>query len=276
MKRIIVSLLFAVGLVGPAFAQVIDDATQARLDLVARTGRELNDHDQSAWHVSDALAETVPPDFVERELKGSARIGYITERVDEDHVKTIFIKTVGETAEILFTGIVSDGEVGKTEDYTDTQRPPATPEQVQRLAMTAKLREEFSQNPCGEAPNVIAFPALDQPGATDFYVLTPETETGIVQFGGHRRVRIGADGAREEKVYANSCFSQDTRGADGGNVVVMLAITVPINISDIPTEIHVFKSLSHGLPIIVGSVRGVWDVDGDNITLNEARDPEAH
>jgi hypothetical protein len=58
--------------------------------------------------------------------------------------------------------------------------------------------------------------------------------------------------------------------------VLVLAITVPQSISDIPTEIHVFKSLSDVLPILVGSVTGFWEVEGDDITLNEVRDPGAN
>ena len=54
----------------------------------------------------------------------------------------------------------------------------------------------------------------------------------------------------------------------------MLAISVPENVSDIPTEIHVFESISHKIPVMVGTVKGFWEVTGHEITMIDPEKPK--
>jgi hypothetical protein len=256
----------------PALAQGIDAATQAQLDQVARLGREINDHDQSAWHVTDALMALRPDP-----PKGAA-VGYITERIDPLHVKTTFMLTEnGETRE-YFSGIVEGSKVLSVENFiADRDAPKATPEQKRQLDARAGLGDAFGRRLCGKPVNTVAIPVEDEPGALDIYALASETEEGMIQFGGHVKVRIGADGEPEGKIkgFANSCIALsatgDGRVPDGAEF--MLVITLPEEFGDVPTEIHVFKSLSHGVPLFVATKTRLWKVDGDKINLSDAKLP---
>lgn len=267
MRRWLACLALSQGLAAPAMAQETDAERQARVDLAGRIGAEINAHDQSAWHVTDALMAVAPPEI------SRLPVGYVTERLDAEHVKTTFILTEGESSFVYFTGIVRGSRVTATEDFSSApQRPPATPQQVERLAATREIRTSYAKGLCGQRPNIIAFPSLEKAGATDFYVLVPETKADVVQFGGHERVRINADGSRETRIYSNTCIALSTaEGKDAKEK--FLYITVPPSISDIPTEIHFFKATSHNTRVFVGAGGTVWDISSDGIKTMDISPP---
>ena len=257
MIRVILGLALAAAFVtGAAHAQ--DDDLQKQVEAVERLGRELNDHDQSAWHVTDELMRLAPE---ARNLP----IAYITERVDLEHVRTVFLIMDGEPPSVLFTGVVKGSEVVSTEDFRKRADPVhATEAQAAQLNAALAVRQATRSGLCGKPVNTVVLPGAAD-GEFDVYALASETEQNVVQMGGHIRLTIGADGQMVEnslREYSASCIAMRKSANSVG-----LMITLPPAISDIPTEIHVFKSLSHDTPIFVGTGGRVWEVADGRIRL---------
>ncbi len=251
------SLVLAVALAGTAHAQM-DAATQAKLDAAMRQGKEINDHDQSAWHVTDALMAAVP------EAKNK-RVAYVTERVDADLVKTTFLLLGGDTPKVYFAGVTKGSDVVSIENFTKRDdAPAATADQIARINATSAVMQALKDGVCGKGINTVILPA-EKPGELYAYALVAETEDNIVQMGGHLRMTFGADGklvSGSVKKYSNSCIAMPYT-----KDLVGLMVTLPANIGDTPTELHVFESLSHNLPLYVGAVDRVWEVAGGKIEL---------
>jgi hypothetical protein len=149
---------------------------------------------------------------------------------------------------------------------TDGNAPAATAEQLARMNAAMTVHNGLRRQSCGKPLNTVVLPAADEPGAFDVYALASETQTGVVQMGGHVKIRIGADGLPkgEVKRYSNSCISMPK-----SKEAVGLIISLPSDLGVLPTEIHVFKSLSHDIPIFVSASGMLWEVDGDRINLSD-------
>lgn len=254
MMRFVGVLVVAL-MAGAAHAQ--DDLWQ-RVEAVERIGREINDHDQSAWHVTDALMAAVPD-------VRSMPVAYITERVDAEHVRTVFILMDGDKPTVFFTGMVKGSKVVSTKDYSKGPEPPlATEAQLAQLNAKRKVREANNRGQCGKPVNTIALPG-EQPGEIYVYALASETQQGVVQMGGHKRIAVGANGEiveGSEVVFSTSCISlEKTKDS------VALMITLPPTISDIPTEMHIFKSLSHEIPLFVQAGTRLWEIRDGRMVL---------
>jgi hypothetical protein len=270
MKRLLAAVLVGLTTAAAAHAQTIDAATQAKLDEAARLGREINDHDQSAWHVTDAL-------FAVKRDAPQQPIAFITERTDPTHVKTIFFIKMGEVWRTYFTGVTEGSNVISTENsIEDVQSAQASPEQLKQITARLGLQEAFNRQLCGKPINTVVIPAADEPGALDVYALASETQANVIQFGGHVKVRVGADGKPEGalKGFSNSCIALPK--SSGGKMPegykeIAIGITLPPAFGDTPTEIHVFKSLSHKVMLMVMAGEKTWSVDGDRIMLSNIK-----
>ena len=139
MKRLLAAVLWVLAMAGAAHAQTIDAATRAKLDEAVRLGREINDHDQSAWHVTDALMAV-------KKNATTQPIAFITERADPTHVKTIFFVKMGEVWRTYFTGVTEGSNVTSTENFIDdVQSAQATPDQLKQLTARLGLQEAFNR-----------------------------------------------------------------------------------------------------------------------------------
>lgn len=270
MKRLLAAVLAGLTMSSAANAQAIDAATQAKLDEAVRLGREINDHDQSAWQVTDALMAV-------KKTAPTQPIAFITERADPSHVKTIFFVKMGEVWRTYFTGVTEGSTVTSTENFIDdVQSAQASLEQLKQITAQLGLQEAFNRQLCGKPINTVVIPAADEPGALDVYALASETEVNVIQFGGHVKVRVGADGKPEGalKGFSNSCIALPK--SSGGKMPegykeIAIGITLPPAFGDTPTEIHVFKSLSHKVMLMVMAGDKTWSVDGDKITLSNVK-----
>jgi len=104
------------------------------------------------------------------------------------------------------------------------------------------------------------------------YLLAGTTRRDVVVFGKHHRVLVSPDGETVISVepLSNSAIEvplelpPEAIPEGGGGVFVTHLVT------ESPLETHVFASLLHRLPVFVGTSRGSWIVDGDEISLLEA------
>jgi hypothetical protein len=254
VKRAIIGIGLAMFLAFPAAAQEAD--LQTRLDAVAKLGKEINDHDQAAWHVTDALVAAKLPGL------GQMSFGFFTERVDAETVRAGFVEYSGDDYRVVFTGLVKGSTVVSTQNLNDT-RPSATARQIAMIKGQRAMAERYPQGLCGARPNSVILPSAKADDSFDLYVLSPETRHGIVQIGGHEHTTLDASGklVSDPKPYNAGCLSID-RAANAE----MIVTTLRPDAEQAPTEMHVFKSLSHEIPIYVVGTDIAFLVDGDRIT----------
>lgn len=104
------------------------------------------------------------------------------------------------------------------------------------------------------------------------YLLAGTKKPNLAVFGRHFRalVPIGGTSVTYLMPLSKSVIEIPTRGPNG-EVTEALAITHIV--TDYPLETHVFTSLLIKKPVFVGTNRGVWRVDGDDVTLISDKPP---
>lgn len=240
----------------PAAAQTVEE--RARLDWVEARGRLLYDLDRAAWVGTDDMLERVP------DARSIGLRGYIVER-DGDALAVIFFGGPQDAPVAYYRGRVVDGRVVGREIYPADARPALTPAQRRLTAVRAMVRQ-FEQRPCADAPfNTALIPPESAEDPVDLYLLTPQVRAGQYQFGGHHRITVAADGSvASSRAFTRGCFTFDgDQAPDDAEALMITHLLDPI-----PTEIHVFASLSARLPVYVAtSDRRVWAVEGQRIRL---------
>ena len=126
-----------------------------------------------------------------------------------------------------------------------------------------KARELALRNlgrPCSERYNVVI---LREPGSDRWLVwmLAASRMPNIIQVGGHYRFTISADGERvmSRDALSMSCFAIDRNQVPAGARAEWLWVTHVV--SDMPVETHVFLSLLHHVPFLIGTPdRMMWEV----------------
>ncbi|MEA3063228.1 MAG: hypothetical protein QOJ94_3009, partial [Sphingomonadales bacterium] len=118
---------------------------------------------------------------------------------------------------------------------------------------------------CSKAPmNTVVLPPAAPDGPTYVYVMTPQTDSKIIPFGGHYRIAVAADGTVGEiRPFTNSCIAMPYKPPHGATPAAMVITHL---LDPVPTEIHVFASFVAGVPIMVITKDGrLWAVSGASI-----------
>ncbi len=134
---------------------------------------------------------------------------------------------------------------------------------ARRTALAAIAPVAQSQNPV-----VLPGQAIGQDGIL-VYLLAGTTRRNVAVFGKHHRVLVSPDGEAAVRVEPLSRtvlevpldVPPEAVPGGGGGVFVTHLVT------EHPLETHVFASLLHRMPVYVGTSRGNWIVDGDQISL---------
>ncbi len=255
----LIAVLLALLLAVPAAAQSREE--RARLDWVAARGQLLFEVDRAAWVTTDDLLTRLgrPEQQLIR--------GWTVERDGTGFVATYF-GGEGDARVALYRGRVENRQVVSREVFADGARPPLTPLQ-RRLADAFAAARRIDEQPCTPAQFNVAVIPPDRPdGPIDVYALSPQTDANVFPFGGHYRVTIAADGTMSGKRgFMRSCFNAP-RPAPGPNGERPVGLVLTHLLDPIPTEIHVFMSISIGMPVFVGTTdRRLWSVEGNRISL---------
>lgn len=254
------TVLAFVACAAPAFAQTPEHL--AAVQRASAVGQELYEHDQAAWHGTDAmLADISDP-------RGEGLSGWITQRTP-DGVQVLFLKPQGERVTAAYRALWRDGELRERgridQPLTETQ---ARINRAVRIALEAPLPQQ-----CAPRYNSVTL-LRETPGADGADVdvcLMPAIITNTeVPFGGHFRFAVDtvAGVVRETQHFTNACItlSSDAAGRD----LTARGLVVTQLIGDTPTEVHVFESLTSRLPVYVVARSGVWAVEGRNIRYHRA------
>src|SRR5262245_27952548 len=101
MMRALAVLAFA-ALTAPALAQTPEQL--AAVERAAAIGAELYEHDQAAWHATDAMLADI------RDPRGEGLSGWITERTPEG-VQVLFLKPQGDSVTAIYRALYREGRL---------------------------------------------------------------------------------------------------------------------------------------------------------------------
>ena len=246
----------------PGAAAAPSAAEQGRIAWAEQRGQLLFEIDRAAWVTTDDLAARVS------DLRGAGIRGWTVEHDGSAYVVVYYVGE-GEARAALYRGRVENNRVVSGEVFAAGSRPPLTAVQ-HRIADARDAAAHLDRRPCTQANfNVTVIPPETPDAPIDVYALTAQVQD-VYPFGGHFRMTVSPSGQiLAQRAFTNSCLNmprqQNGRGRQAGVVVTHL-------LDPIPTEIHVFMSLSIGLPVFVGTANPdrVWEVDGRHIHLVDA------
>ena len=242
----------------PAVAQ--SAAERRQLDWVERRGQLLFDLDRAAWVGTDDLLERMP------DAGNSGARGYIVERDGDAYIVTFF-GGPEEAPVAYYRGRVENHRVVDRQVFAAAERPALTPMQ-RRLAAARSMAGRMGRRPCGNRPfNTAVIPPETPDGPIDLYLLTPQVNQGEFPLGGHYRFTIAADGSvASSREFTRTCIALNPGGQVplGGQPAAMMISHL---LDPIPTEIHIFSSLTSRLPIYVATRDRLWEVEGAGIRL---------
>lgn len=243
---------------GAATAQSADE--QGRIAWAGQRGQLLFEVDRAAWVTTDDLAARI------RDLAGSGVRGWTVER-DGNGYLVVYYVGEGDARAALYRGRVENGRVVSREVFAAGNRPALTPIQ-RRIADARDAAMHLERQPCTESRfNVTVIPPETPDAPIDVYALTARTQADVYPFGGHFRMTVSPSGQiAAQRAFTNSCLNMP-RPQNGRGRPAALFITHLLD--PIPTEIHVFMSLTIGLPVYVGTAnpQRVWGVEGPHIRL---------
>jgi hypothetical protein len=245
------------------------DAERAALDFSASRGQLLFGLDRAAWVATDDLAERLP-DWRDQGVRG-----YIVERSGEGFAVTFFGGP--EAAPVaLYRGQVRDNRVVSREIFPAAARPALSADQRRLASARAAAAAAVRGRPCGNAPfNSAVVPPEAPGGPIDVYLLTPQVANRQYPLGGHYKLTVDAGGrASGERAFMRSCMTFDAAApTDGARGATVAAIMVTHLLDPVPTEIHVFTSLTSGLPVFVMAGDVLWSVEGAAIRQVTRQEP---
>jgi hypothetical protein len=260
----LLAILIAFCLALPALAQTPEERT--RLNWAQSRGRLLFEIDRAAWVGTDDMLARIP------NAASSGMRGYIVER-EGTGFAVIFFGGPEDRPVAFYRGNVEDRRVVARIIFPADARPPLTPVQ-RRLAAVRQMASTLDRRPCGAASfNTAIIPPETPEGPIDLYLLTPQVRARQYPLGGHYRFTIAADGAiLSSRDFARSCI--DLGEDDARPDESLEAMFITHSLDPIPTEIHVFTSLTAhvALGVRAGDPDRVWWVTGDRIVLEQGQD----
>lgn len=229
---------------------------------IERLGREMYEQDQCAWKATDVMTAAKTEAGAVRE--GLA--GWITSDVGGKPAVR-FIRNGERGPEVLYD--VSFEGLAPGTLTTPLDRTLSAVELAQREARRLAV-SQIGQR-CGPQYNTIALKEAN--GDWLVWVLVATLNADVIPVGGNLRFTISPDGktVRTRDALSKSCikFDRDRRRA-GEEEGLMFSHVVSLT----PVETHVLASLTHSLPLFVGTQDGVaWKVDQGRVKTVEMDAP---
>jgi hypothetical protein len=233
-------------------ARHLTDPERAAAAEVEKLGALLFHHDQLAWQATDAIRDR---NF---DVAALAPRGWLTDVRPGLPDRVIF---VGERAgqKVAVAEVVFDGVPPSVAD------PGGAPLVGEQSAMfrALELAREQRALACTNARNSVVFPDPAGKGLL-VYLMSATEEPQVMVSGGHVRFLIDAAATKivERLDMTKSCLTMPIAQTKGSSLAggILTHFTTPL-----PTEVHVFNSLLHKVPIVVFAPNGTWRVAGGKL-----------
>lgn len=231
---------------------------QALVDRAARRGKLIYAYDQAAWHgTDDALAKA--PDL-------APKIGGWVVDGPPEATEFLFFDKDTTKPHALYVARFRDNKLVEGHLLTDAEDRSISPSRLKLIAALNAARDAARAariGNCSDKPfNTVVLPPETPNGPTLVYFLTPQTTDDTLPFGGHYLIEVAADGtAGTPTPFAKSCIALPAKQPNAAALLITHLLT------PVPTEIHVFTSLSARLPLFVGTTQNqlLWSVNGTEI-----------
>jgi len=239
---------------------------QALLQTAIDRGVLLYMYDQAAWHGTDDMREKMKDRLGEVGgwiVEGPAAAPHLL-FLDHDEADPHAVYT----ADFKGKELAASHVLGPSDDRSLTG-----PERAMAAALRTarKAAEDAHTGYCVAKPfNTVVLPATTG-SPIRVYLLTPQTKTDALPFAGHYLVEVGEDGrAGPVQRFTKSDCAEIPLNEPSGKKSSALMVTDLLH--PVPTEIHVFSSLSGQIPVYVLTTvnKHLWAVEGSRVRLVQA------
>jgi len=182
--------------------------------------------------------------------------------------RLVWFFTAADPPEIVCRVRVPMRPRGEPTFEVSAPRVPVPPDaqpliRARRTALAALGAPAQPQNPV-----VLPGSAIGHDGIL-VHLLAGSPRSDVAVLGKHHRVLISPDGATVIKLepLSRSAIEIPLHSPDMPPGSVSAGLSITHLVSACPVETHVFASLLHQTPVFVGTGRGVWCVEGDQISF---------
>lgn len=240
---------------GEPTAKPIPADLAPHVETSVRRGNLLYAYDQAAWHGTD--------EFLARHKALQGREGgYVVTGTLQQTVLVFYDKAKREA---LFRATFNGSKMinaGQPNAGSETLTPMELRMiRARELAFEAFVASKVSICTKGKA-NVAVLPPETPGGPVTAYLMSPQVDLNVLPLGGHYSVTVSEDGKTGPvRKFTNTCVNLPLSGTDGkGGKLAALSITHLLD--PVPTELHVFSSLTGRKPIYVLTTtnRRIWNV----------------
>jgi hypothetical protein len=226
----------------------------AALQAAQVTGLAIYRHDHAAAVATDAVFK------LDQFRKDERTRGWITEE-QQDDITVTFIDQ--EPAALYRVTVNKDGVAGQVR-VMDRPIALTSYEAGAAAARAAAVASPFQ--PCADKYNSVVLPSADGREKWAVYLIPGTIKKGIIPFGGAYRMGVSGKEVLSQRAFTRTCITLQANENAVGLMITHL-------LDPVPTEIHVFWSISTHQPIYVGTPPNgtVWAVEGGKIKLVERK-----
>jgi hypothetical protein len=243
----------------------IPDDLKAKVELSSRLGAALYLQDKAAAIATDVMFENLP----KIGMRSAGIAGYLALQDGTEDGKplpsyTVYFFTADSPPLVKYRVHVPVSRDLKP--TFDRVAPPEPATNSMKSLIAARAAAIEAAAPFVQPVNPAILPGDDfgEPGDVLVELIAGTNKRDTVVLGKHVRVVVGSDGAvRSVKALSNRVLELPTREGEKRPKALFVSEVV----DDYPLEIHVFASMSSHLPLYVTNARGLWFVDGDQITF---------
>jgi hypothetical protein len=218
----------------------------AEIARIETLGGLLYRHDQIAWHGTDALRDRGI------DLAGLQAAGWVTRITAGEPDRLIYVGR----QEGVAVGLVQVSYDGEPPSVTDLKHGPLTGDSMAAFKALDLTRNERMLS-CSNTRNMVSFPDPAGQGWL-VYWMSATDQPDMMLSGGHTRFLVSPDGSAilGRLAMTKSCLTMPLKGGPTGQDLASVSVTHLV--TDLPTEVHVFNSLLHKVPILVFAPGGTW------------------
>lgn len=223
----------------------VPESLRAEVARAEQLGELIYRHDQAAWVGTDVL-------FYEQVLPQDGRVrGWLTELVDEDRSRVLFVGEVGGELRLLHTVELAKGEKPR---HVSPSEPFALTAEQQGMFRARQLALHSTFDRCSRDINPVVFSAsaIGEEGWL-VYLLASSNQKQDRVIGGHQRFRISLDGSRvlEQKAMTRGCVTLQVDDS-------AQALVLTHGASHAPTETHLFATRMYKEPLFLAIDDALW------------------
>lgn len=239
----------------------IPNEQRPSVNRAQRLGRLLFEHDSVGSRATDAVYRKV------HTLDSRVR-GWLTLRTGDNWIVPFLTDDDGAIG-VLYRVQFRDSMDSSPEVQVLDSPQPVDDTAIRMFSARETAKSQAVQF-CSKTYNAVVLPATEF-GRDGWlvYLLAATTEPAVMVSGGHHRFVISPDGKTviEHFQFTKACLTMPVPRARAGERVAGAMVTHLT--SQTPTEVHVFLSLLHQIPLYVGVVepRALWEVKGPHIEL---------